>query len=219
MKNKILKLTLTGHLAFLSCCLEANRLGEAILTTKLPGSRLGRGEKGMQPLVPTGQGSTGDNQQTVFKKVHDKVHFLSCNFSNYCIGPSRYLGAYWQSETWLIISWSFCSKECQDTIAVLSLLLPEDPGYATAFNHSNVVLARWKSYFRSLKISRGQAVNELFLFFWLRCASHGCGFCCDFHRYQNLLRSWMHWQIQRTYFPLLLASGFVLWGKRSSYFT
>ena len=99
-KSKILKLRLTGHLAFLSYCLVANCLGEAILTTNLPGSRLGRGEKGMQPLVRTSQGSTGDNQQTVFKKMHHIiVHFSSCNFSNYCVGPSRYLWAYWQSET------------------------------------------------------------------------------------------------------------------------
>lgn len=125
------------------------------------GNHLGRGEEGMQPLVPTSQGSTGDNQQTVFQKMHHIVHFPSCNFSNCCIGPSRYLWACWQSETWLIISWSFCSKECQDGIAVISLLLPEDPGYATLFNHSNTVLARWKSYFRILKISRGQTVNEI----------------------------------------------------------
>lgn len=185
----------------------------------LPGRPPGRGEEGMKPLVPPSQGSTGDNQHTVFKKMYHIVHFPSCNSSSSCVGPSRYLWACWQSETWLTISWSFCSKECQDAIAVTSSLLPEDPGYATVFNHSSTVLARWKSYYRSLKISRGQAVNELFLFFWLRCASYGCGFCCDFQRYQYLLRSWMHWQIQRTYFPLLLASGFVLWGKRSSCFT
>jgi len=173
----------------------------------------------MQSLVPTSQGSTGDNQQTGFKEMHHIVCFPSRNFSNNCIGPSRYLWAYRQSETWLIISWSFCFKDCQDTTAVISSPLPEDPGYVTVFNHSNTVLARWKSYFRSLEISRGQAVNETLFVLLAALCLKWVWICCDFHRYQNLLRSWMCWQIERTYFRLLLASGFVLWGKRSSCFT
>lgn len=86
MRNNVLKLALRGHLAFFFCCLESNHLGEEILTRNLPGSLLVRLEEGIQP-----QGSTGDNQQSS-EKMHHIAHFQTCNFSSYCVGPSRYPG-------------------------------------------------------------------------------------------------------------------------------
>lgn len=71
----------------------------------------------------------------------------------------------------------------------------------------------------NLKIHRSQAVNETLLVLLALLCLIWVWFCCDFHKYQNLLWLWMHWQIQRTHFPLLLVSGFILWGKRSSCFT
>lgn len=71
----------------------------------------------------------------------------------------------------------------------------------------------------NLKIHRSQAVNETLLVLLALLCLIWVWFFCDFHKYQNLLWLWMHWQIQRTHFPLLLVSGFILWGKRSSCFT
>lgn len=190
IKSKSLKLK------FLSCCRAPPAQGRQYLPQPCQ-EPSGRGERGMQPLVPTSQGSAGDQRRAVCKTNPHHVHSASPTLELPCLGPRTHLGARWHCEAWLIVSWHFCSTECQGSIAIISTLLPEDPGYATAFHHCHTILARWKSYFRSLKISRGQEVNELFLFFWLHYASHGCGFCCDFHRYQNLLQSWMCWQIQR----------------------
>lgn len=95
----VLKLILRGHFVFLFCCLESSSLTVAILTMNFPGSPWGNGKR----ECSTSLGSTGDSQQ-LSEKMYHLIHFLPCNFSSYCVGPSRYLWAYWYSETWLIIS-------------------------------------------------------------------------------------------------------------------
>lgn len=84
----ILKLILRGHFLFLFCSLEASSLREAILTMNFLGSPWGKGMRECSTRLR----STGDNQQ-FSEKMHHLIHFLPCNFSSYCVGPSRYLWA------------------------------------------------------------------------------------------------------------------------------
>lgn len=135
-------------------------------------SRLGRGEKGMQLLVPTS---------------HDPQETTSKQFSKQCTTYSTFpVMQLLQLLCWprqippglmaeSSLTHNFPVSALQVAKAQLSpypTLLPEGPGSATVSNHSNTVLTGWKSYFRSLEISRGQAVNALCSFFWLHCASY-----------------------------------------------
>lgn len=80
-KSKVLKLK------FLSCCLEPPAWGRQYLPQPSQ-EPSGRGEKGMQPFVPTSQGSAGDEQQQFTKQTHttSPLNLPPCNFPDLAPG-------------------------------------------------------------------------------------------------------------------------------------